>query len=158
MSNLIVLNKIPATSHWVDIVAPASCANGYIVKLGTQNSTTKCYAAAAPAAVTDKGMAVVLSVPLSYEAQYTEDDYTIATGDILRAYKMQVGDVVSIPQANITATAALTVGYVVVPVAGAQKMACLTAVAGTEVLVFIIDELYTKAGVSMAKIRCILAQ
>jgi hypothetical protein len=157
MSNLVVLNKIGAKAHIVDVVAPASCANGYIVVLGTQNATTKYYACAAPAAVTDKSMAMVLAVPLSYEAQLTEDEFVIATGAIVRAYQLEKGDVVSIPVANITATAALAVAKFVVPKATFMKMECLDALGGTEVLGFKIEELYTKSGVAMAKLRCIIA-
>jgi hypothetical protein len=157
MSNLVVLNKVSANAHWVDIVAPASCANGYIVVLGLQNATTKRYAAAAVGAVTDREMHMVLGVPLSYEAQYTEDEYVIATGATVRALEVSKGDVISIPVANITATQALAQDKPVVPKAGAQKMECLNAVVGTELLVFNIDELYTKSGVALAKLRCIRA-
>lgn len=156
MANQIILNKIGASDPIFDVVAPASCANGYFVKLGTQG-TNKTYACAAPAAVTDKGIVMVLAVPLSYGVEYTEDSFVIATGDIVRAYAPVIGRVVSIPVANITATATLTVGYVVVPKAGAMKGECLTAPAGTEEVIYMIDELYTKAGVSMAKLRCIKA-
>jgi len=157
MSNLIVLNKISATAHIVDVVAPATVTNGNVVVLGTQASD-KTYACAAPAAVTDKGMALVMGVNLPYGVEYTEDLYTITTGEIIRAYIPQLGDVVSIPVANVTATAALAVGKVVVPKATFLKMECLAAVAGTEVLVWIIEELYTKAGVALVKLRCIKTQ
>ena len=65
--------------------------------------------------------------------------------------------VVSIPVANVTNTSALGVGKFVVPKAGAMKPECLDTLATDEEVVFVIDELFTKAGVPMVKIRCIKA-
>lgn len=156
MANLIVLNKVSAAATYVDVAAPASYANGYLATLGTQNSAGY-YACAAPTAITDLGVVMVLAVPLSYEAQYVENDYAISTGEIVRAIVPYTGFVVSVPVANITASVALAVGKYVIPVAGAGKMESADALGGTESVAFIIDGLYTKSGVSMAKIRCIKA-
>lgn len=156
MSNLIILNKIGATDAIFDVVAPANTKNGYFVVLGDQNAD-KTYACAAPAAVTDKSMVMVLDVPISYEVEKLENDYVIATGQVTRTYVPVVGRAVSIPVANVTATAALGVGKVVVPKAGAMKPECLAAPAGTEEVIFVIDELFTKAGVPMVKLRCVKA-
>jgi hypothetical protein len=155
-SGQIVLNKVSSTCPIFDITAPASTINGHILLLGTQASN-KVYAASAPVAVTDKEMVIVLEAPFNYAAELTENEAVIATGQTIRAYVPYKGMVVSIPVANITATAALAVDKVVVPVAGNAKMECLAAPAGTEVLIWNIDELYTKSGVAMCKIRCILA-
>ena len=156
MANLTVIHKLSATASLVDVVAPASLANGHIVVLGTQNSN-KTYACAANSAVTDLGMVFVAEVPLSYEAEKVENDFTIATGAVVRAIVPYVGFTVSIATANITATSAIAVGKVVVPKAAATKMECLASAVGTEVVKFIIDEVYTKSGVAMTKIRCIEA-
>jgi hypothetical protein len=156
MANLTILNKVSGNASIFDVVAPAGLTNGNVVVLGTQ-ATNKTYACAAPAAVTDNGMVLVATVSLPYEVEKLENDYTIATGEIVRTYVPYVGMVVSIPVANVTATAALAVGKVVVPKAGALKMECLAAPAGTEVLIFNIDEMFTKAGVAMVKLRCIKA-
>jgi ABC-type amino acid transport system permease subunit len=157
MANLIVINKMSAEATIYDVVAPAGLTNGNLVVLGTQNATTKYYACAAPAAITDKGMALVLAVPLSYEAEKVENDYAIATGEVVRAYQPYVGMVVSVPSANITAGVPIAVGAYVIPAAGALKMTSAAALGGTEAVAFIIDEVYTKSGVAMAKIRCIVA-
>lgn len=157
-SNLIVLNKIKSTAHIQSIVLPASAYNGYVYVLGTRNSNGT-YSVAAPTAVTDEGMVVLLDEDIGYNAEYVSmGDVTFASGEIRRAYHMELGNVISIPQANITATVALGVGKVVVPNAGAAPMECLAAFAGTEVLGFEIEELYTKAGVSMARLRCVRTQ
>jgi len=156
MSNQIILNKIGSSDAIFDVIAPASCANGYFVALGTQ-ATDKTYACAAPADVTSKSIVMVLAVPLSYEIQYLENDFVIETGAIVRAYAPVVGRVVSIPVSNVTASVALAVGKVVVPVAGAMKGECLADPVGTEEIIYIIDELYTKASVPMVKLRCIKA-
>jgi len=156
MANLINLSKVKASTTIFDIVAPASYANGYLATLGTIN-TDGTYDCAAPVAVTDLGMVVVLAVPLSYEAEKVENDYVIATGEIVRAYVPYSGFVVDVPAANITAGVALAAGKYVIPVAGAGKMTSADALGGTEAVAFIIDSLYTKSGVSMASIRCIKA-
>lgn len=156
MANLIVMNKVAATATLFDVVAPASYANGYLAVLGTQNAN-KTFACAAPAAVTNKGMVMVLAVPLSYKAEEVENDYVIATGEVVRAVVPYEGMTVSIPAANITAGVPLAVGKFVIPVAGAGKMTSADTVGATDAVDFIIDELYTKSGVSMAKIRCIKA-
>ena len=140
MANQIVLNRISATCPIFNVVAPADCANGYIVVVGTQ-AADKTYACAAPVAVDDAGMVMVLDVPLSYEAEKTENDYVIATGQVVRAYAPYVGMVVSIPVANVTNTSALDVGKFVVPKAGAMKPECLDTLATGEEVVFVIDEL-----------------
>ncbi|MDD4778999.1 MAG: hypothetical protein PHT02_00150 [Tissierellia bacterium] len=157
MANLFIENKVKATAHYVDVVAPAGVTNGNIVVLGTQASD-KTYACAANTAVTDAGMVIICNPNLPYGAEVVENDTTIATGEIVRARVVELGDVESYPVANITATVALAQNKIVVPKAGALKMECLAAAAGTESIVYIIDELFTKAGVSMVKIRCIKAQ
>jgi hypothetical protein len=154
MANQIVLNNIKATASIKNVVVPASTVNGGILVLGAQ-SADKTYASAAPVAVTDKGMVIVLEVPMSYEVEKIENDFVIATGAIARCYVPELGDVISIPVANVTATVALAVSKIVVPDAGQIKMECIDAFTGTEVVGYIIDELYTKAGVPMVKLRCI---
>jgi hypothetical protein len=156
MANQIILDKIGANDPIFNIVAPASCANGYFVALGTLG-TDGTYTVAAPAAVTTKGIVMVLEVPLSYQAEYTENDFVIATGAVCRAYAPVVGRKVSIPVSNITATATVQAGAYIVPDAGAMKPECLATLGGTEEVIYVVESVYTKAGVSMAKIRCIKA-
>ena len=133
MANQIVLNNIKATASIKNVVAPANTVNGGILVLGTQNAD-KTYAGAACGAVTDKSMVLVLEVPLSYEAEKIENDFVIATGATVRCYVPELGDVVSIPVANVTATVALAVGKIVTAKASTIKMECLDAFAGTEAL------------------------
>jgi hypothetical protein len=152
----IILNRLSATATLVDVVAPAGVKNGNVVVLGAQG-TNKTYACAAISAVTDKGIVFVAEVPLSYEVEKLEKDFVIATGAVIRAIVPYVGFVASIPTANITATVAIAVTKIVVPKAAGLPMECLAAAAGTEVLQFVVDEVFTKAGVSMTKIRCIVA-
>lgn len=154
MANLFILQKVSATAHYVDVVAPAGTTNGNILVLGTQASD-KTYASAANGAVTDKGMVIVCNPNLPYGAEVVDNDTTIATGEIVRCRIVELGDVESYPVANITATVALAQNKIVVPKATALKMECLAAFAGTEVIGYIIDELFTKAGVPMVKLRAI---
>jgi hypothetical protein len=156
MANLIVLNKVSATTPIFDVVAPASYANGYLAVLGARGSAGT-YTVAAPAKITDLGMVMVLAVPLPYNAEEVENDYVIATGEVVRAYAPYVGFTVSIPAANITAGVALAAEKFVIPVAGAGKMTSADDLGGDESVAFVIDKLYTKSGVSMAQIRCIKA-
>lgn len=154
MANLFIEHKVKPSAHYVDVVAPAGVTNGNIVVLGTQ-ATNKTYACAANGAVTDKGMAIVCNPNLPYGAEVVENDTTIATGEIVRARIVELGDVESYPVSVITATVALAVGKIVVPKATALKMECVNAAGGTESIVYVIDELFTKAGVPMVKIRAI---
>ncbi len=153
-SNLMELQKIKATQHVVDVVAVNGLYNGNVVVLGTRGSDGT-YSVAAPTGVAVEGMVLVADIGLSYEAEKMMNDKVIATGEVVRAYVMELGNVISIPVANVTATSALAVGKVVVPKANALPMECLAALAGTEVLAFIIEALYSKAGVAMVKLRCI---
>ena len=156
MANLIVLNKVSAAATYFNILAPASYANGYLATLGTIN-TDGTYDCAAPSAITDLGMVMVLAVPMDYNAEHVENDYVIATGETVRAIVPYVGMVVSIPTANITAGVAIVAGKYVIPVGAAGKTTSADALGGTEAVAFIVDEVYTKSGVAMTKIRCIKA-
>ena len=156
-NNLFILQKVGANSHYVDLVAPAGVTNGNLVVIGIQNSD-KTYACAANSAVTDTGMVIVCNPNLPYGAEVIENDTVIETSEVIRGRFVVLGDVESYAVAVITATVALAVGKIVVPKAAALKMECLAAAAATESLVYIIDELFTKAGVPMVKIRCIKAQ
>ena len=154
-SNLIVLDRIGADAQIVDVVCPANAYNGDIVVLGDRN-TNGTYDVAAPTAVTDEGMAIILHEDMGYNAEYVNmDDVTFATGAIVRAYIPRLGDQISIPVGNITATVAVAVDNILVPDAGALPLESLAAFAGTEVLGFKVETLYTKAGISMARLRCV---
>lgn len=155
MANLFILNNVKATARYINVVAPSGVTNGNIVVLGTQNATDKTYACAACAAVTDKSMAIICNPNLPYSVETLENDTVISTGEIVRARIVELGDVESYAVANITATAALAVANVVVPKATALKMECLAAFAGTEIMGYLIEELYTKAGIPMVKLRAI---
>ena len=157
MANLFIMQKISSQARYFDCVAPAGVTNGNLVVLGTQASD-KTYASAANSAVTDTGLVIVCNPNLPYGAEVIENDTVIATGEIIRTRVPALGDVESYPVANVTATVALAVGKIVVPKAAALKMECLAAAGGTESIVYVIDELFTKAGVPLVKIRCIKAQ
>ena len=157
MSNQIILSRVGADDPIVNIVAPSGVKNGNLIVLGAQNDTTKVYAAAANGAITDKSFALVMAVPLPYGAEKTENEYEIATSEVVRAFIPVVGRVYSFPVANVKAAPASAVakGKYLFPDAAALPMDCNTAVGGTESVAFYIDEVFTKAGVSMVKARCI---
>lgn len=154
MANLFILQKVGANAHYVDVVAPAGTTNGNILVLGTQ-AIDKTYASAACGAVTDVGMVVVCNPNLPYSVETLENDTVISTGEIVRCRVVELGDVESYPVSVITATVALAVGKIVAPKATALKTECLAAFAGTEIMGWIIEELFTKAGVPMCKLRAI---
>lgn len=159
MSNQIILSKVGATDPIVDVVAPAGLKNGHLVVLGAQNAD-KTYASAANNEITDKSMALVMALPLSYGVEKTENDFEIATGDVVRAYLPVLGRVYSFPVENTKAvpTVAVAKGKVLVPDAGELAMDCKDNAGGTETVVFYVDEVFTKAGVSMVKARCIKSE
>lgn len=157
MANQIVLNKVGMGDAIFSIVAPAGLENGNMVALGTQTAATAVYASAAPAAISSLGMVIVAAVPLSYNAEDMENDYEIATGEVVRAYVPKVGHVMSFPVANFTETVTAAVGTYVIPDAAALPMEVVSSLGGTEAVVYIIDELVTLADVAMLKMRCIKA-
>jgi hypothetical protein len=155
----ITLNKISANSHIYDVTCASILSQGNLVVLGTQDNTTNLgtYTVAACSAITDLGMVLVASVPLNYEAEKVEGDYSLAIGSVGRAYEIAEGMVVTVENAQLTATATATVGHYVIPDASALKMEIVAALGGTEAKVFIIDEATTLNGVAASKIRCIKA-
>ncbi len=155
MANLVILNKIKATAHIVDCVAPASTKNGYLVKLGEQNAD-KTYAVSAPGAANADSLVIVLNVNLPYDVGVLENDVTIATGDIVRAYVPEIGNVISIPVENIEDSYDLEVGEYVVATVN-MKMAAASSYS-TESVVFVVEEELSKDGIAMAKLRCIVAK
>ncbi len=159
MSNQIILSKVGATDPIVDVVAPAGLKNGHLVVLGAQNAD-KTYVSAANNAITDNSMALVMALPLSYGVEKTENDFEIATGDVVRAYLPVLGRVYSFPVANTKAapTVAVAKGKVLVPDDGELAMDCKDSAGGSETVVFYVDEVFTKAGVSMVKARCIKSE
>jgi hypothetical protein len=156
-SNTLVMKKIKATAHYVDVVAISGLYNGYVAVLGAKGSDGT-YTIAANGAVTDEGFCVIVDEGLSYEAEKTIDSRVFTVGEILRAVLPELGDIIDIPVANVTATAALQVGRVIVPKGTALPMECLASFAGTEVLGFSIEKLYTKNGISMVSMRCTRTQ
>jgi histidinol-phosphate/aromatic aminotransferase/cobyric acid decarboxylase-like protein len=155
MANLFIEHKVKPSAHYVDVVAPAGLVNGNIVVLGAQSATDKTYTVGANAAATDLSMVIVCNPNLPYGAEVVENETVISTGEVVRARVVELGDVESYPVANVTATAALAVGKVVVPKVGVVKMECLAAAVGTEAIIYKIEELFTKAGVPLVKLRCV---
>jgi len=156
MANQIELTKVSKTATIVTLVAPAGTVNGSILEIGTRqaNGTST---GVIPSAVTLNDLAIVMALPLSYDAEKIQNDFVIATGDLVRAYVPYRGMEVSVPEVNITDTAALVVGKVVVVNAADVKVECATAAGGTETVVFEIIEMSTVNGVDMVKMRCVKA-
>jgi hypothetical protein len=148
------LQRIKATQHIFDISAPAGLYNSNVVTLGAR-ATDGTYSVAAPVSTADVGMVVVADIGLSYEIEKKMKDKVIATGEIVRAYMMELGNKIGVPVANILATSALAVGKVVVPKAANLQLECLASLEGSEVLAFVIESLYTKNGNAMVLLRCI---
>jgi len=155
----IVLNKVSSTAHIYDVTCASILHQGNLVVLGTQDNTTNIgtYTVAACGAITDAGMVLFASVPLNYEAEKVEGDFSLAVGQVGRAYEISEGLVVTVENAQLTATVAAAVGKFVIPDAGALKMEIVDALGGTEAKAFIINEVTTLNGVAASKIRCIKA-
>lgn len=157
MANLMVLTNIPDDAQYVTISAPASTLNGYLYVLGAK-AASGVYAAATPAAITDLNVVMVAAVCLPYAAETVENDFTIATGDTVRALVPSLGMEVAIPVANVTATATVAAGAFVIIDASTGKPECVASLGGTESLAFKVTGTFTKAGVAMFNMRCIKAQ
>jgi hypothetical protein len=152
----INLGKISATCPIYDIVSAVALNQGNLVTLGAQDMTTNVgvYTVAAPSAITDLNMVLVACVPLSYEAEKVEGDFSLAIGQIGRGYAPYVGMTVTIEDAQITG--ATTLNQFVIP-AAAVKMAAAAALGGTETVAFQVKEKTTLNGVAASKLLCIKA-
>jgi hypothetical protein len=156
MSN-IVLNKVSATCPIYDVTSASILHQGYLAVLGAQDMATNIgtYVVTAPAAITDLNMVLIASVPLNYEAEKVEGDFSLAVGGIGRAYQPYIGMVITIEDAQITG--ATTKDQYVIPAAGAFKMAAAAALGGTEAVAFQVKEKTTINGVAASKLLCIKA-
>lgn len=152
MANQMILTKVRESSFLFDVVAPAGLKNGHIVALGAQN-TNGTYASAAPAAITSLGMVIVAQVPLNYDDSKVENDYVIATGEVTRTYVIEEGQKMSFPTENFETTVTAAVGKYVIPQAADTELKVSSTLGGTEAKAWIIDKVYTKAGVPMITIR-----
>lgn len=156
MANLMVLTNIPDDAQYVTISAPASTSNGYLYTLGAK-AASGVYAAATPAAITDLNVVMVAAVCLPYAAETVENDFTIGTGDNVRALVLRTGYEVAIPVANVTATTAVAAGAFIIIDAGTGKPECVASLGGTESLALKVTGTFTKAGVAMFNMRCLFA-
>lgn len=152
MANLNILDKVSMGAHYETISAPADLVAGNIVELLTRNSDGT-YEVQAPTAITTKRVAIAVPVTLPYSAETEQNDYTIATGENTRVLIPEVGQKLSFPVANFTGTPA--VGEYVIIDAAAYKAESVSSLGGTESVIFEIDRLYTKAGVSMLMMTCV---
>jgi len=156
MANLMIFTNVPDDAQFVTIAAPASAYNGYIYTLGAKG-TDGVYAAATPAAITDLNTVMVAAVTLPYAAETVQNDYTIATGENVRALVHAKGIEVAIPVANVTATATVAAGAFVIIDAATGKPECVASLGGTESVAYKVTGTFTKAGVAMFNMRCIKA-
>ncbi|TRZ53910.1 MAG: hypothetical protein D4S01_00450 [Dehalococcoidia bacterium] len=156
MANLAIATNFSSDTKYVSVVAPASTVNGHFAALTTISAGV--YTAATPAAITSAGLVMAFAVCLPYAAETTENEYTIATGEGTRYFVPELGMKYSIPVANVTATTAVAVGAYVIPTATAYIANCVASLGGTESVAWIIEALFTKAGVPMFTMRCIKAQ
>jgi len=157
MANLAIATNFPATTKYFSVTAPASTVNGHFLALTTKG-TDGVYAAATPAAITSPSLVMAFAVCLPYAAETVENDYTIATGEVIRCFAPELGLEYAIPVANVTATTPVVAGAYVIPTATAHIGNCVASLGGTESVAFIITGTFTKAGVAMFNMRCIKAQ
>jgi hypothetical protein len=154
-SNLIVLDRIGADAHYLDAICPAGAYNGDIVVLKDRN-VDGTYDVEENTAVTDTGMAIIVHEDLGYRVEDVNmNDITFSAGDIVRVLIPRLGDQISIPVVNIKATVPVAKDAILVPDAGELPLEALADFAGTEVLGWIVEDLHVKAGVQLARIRCI---
>lgn len=156
MANQMELKRVKNDSFLYTVTAITGMKNGHIVKLGNMGANGV-YACTAPAAITDLGIVIVADVPINYEASKVENDYEITTGEPARTFSIEREQKMSFPTDNFDTATAPIQGKFVVPVAGDKQMKVVNALGGTEAVAWIVDEVYTKAGVEMVTIRCIKA-
>lgn len=156
MANLTIIKRAKEDSFLYDVVAPAGLVNGNVVALGTRQ-TNGTFTVAAPVAISSLGVVIVASVQTTYGVEEVENDYVIATGDVVRAYVPEIGQQMSFPVANFETSITPVQGKFVIMQAGDDELIVANALGGTESVAWIVDEVFTKNGVSMMTIRCIKA-
>ena len=150
--NIMANVSMGATYYAIDCASVLE--QGYIGVLGKPDADGV-RPVTAPVAITDLGLVIHVSVPIEYEANKAQADFTLTIGEVGRSIVPYVGLELVIPDANITN--ATVEGQYVIPVAGAFKMAAAAALGGTESLAFVVDDKITDYGVAMTAIRCIKA-
>lgn len=150
--NIMANVSMGATYYAIDCASVLE--QGYIGVLG-QPDSDGVRPVTAPAAITTLGLVVHVSVPMEYDADKAQADFSLAIGEVGRAIVPYKGMELVIPDANILN--ATVKGQFVIPDAGEFKMEAAAALGGTESLAFVVDDKITDYGVAMSVLRCIKA-
>lgn len=154
MSGKNILTNVHMGATYYAIDCASGLKQGYIGVLG-QPDSNQVRPITAPAAITDLGLVVHVSVPLDYDADKTQADFVLEVGKVGRAIVPYVGMEIAIPDANING--ATVAGQFVIPAAAAFEMGAAVALGGTESLAFVVDKKFSDYGVEMSLLRCIKA-
>lgn len=136
MSAIVRLDRV--NDRQVSITFASDLENGSVVKLGAKASDGESFVALASTAVTTDTFYFVSSVPLLEEEPKGLKDFVLKAGDKGRAYKLEVGDEITITDDGFTGTSA--VGKYLIPVSGSVKMAVADNLIGDTSLAFEITE------------------
>jgi len=150
--NIMANVSMGATYYAIDCASVLE--QGYIGVLG-QPDDNGVRTVTAPAAITDLGLVMHVSVPLEVEASKDQNDFQLEIGEVGRAIVPYVGMEIAIPDANITGDT--TEGGYVIPAAAAFEMAAAATLGGTESIAFVVDDKITDYGVAMSVLRCVKA-
>jgi len=156
MAGRIILNKVSATATNYAIKCASVLEQGNFGVMGRPDASGV-RTVTAPGAITTANVVVHLSVPLVYDANKSENDFKLEIGEIGRAYVPYQGMGFCIPVANILATVAVAKDAHVIIDATSFVPECVASLGGTESIAFIVEDVFTDNGVSMAQLLCIKA-
>ena len=154
MSGKNIMANVSMGATYYAIDCATALEQGHIGVLG-QPDDNGVRTVTAPAAITDLGLVMHISVPLTVDASEAQADFQLEVGDVGRAIVPYVGMEIAIPDANITG--ATTEGQYVIPAVGEFEMAAAALLGGTESIAFVVDDKITDYGVAMSVLRCVKA-
>ena len=107
MNTIVRLDKVKSTAHLVNIVSVTALENGAVVALGDLLADGEGYKVAAPTNLATDRLVFHASVPMGYDEMQFEEDYSLAIGEMGRAYFLEAGDIVTISDDGFTSAPTL---------------------------------------------------
>ncbi|AZV43718.1 hypothetical protein BAOM_3109 [Peribacillus asahii] len=142
MANSVVrLDKVKSTGvgHIYSVLAPEALQNGFVAALkGLKAGEREIYEI--EKAGTTKPVVLIANPAINYDnarqGANSEQEYSIANGEVVRAYELQKTDIFSVTEEGLTLLGTdLVVGNYVIGDASTYKLKESTTVAGTEAFV-----------------------
>ena len=151
----IILRNVSATARIYNVKCAAVLEQGNVAKLGARDADGV-YTVSATANVGDLESVLIASVPLNYEAEKVEGDFSLAIGGIGRAYGFYEGFEFEIEDAQIDG-ATTKDQFCTLNTDTTFKLLAAATLTGNESVAFRVIEKGTLNGVASSTLLCIKA-